>query len=634
MRLRQRYLIREIQQRDRYACTYLALDQERFNRPCVVTEFPLQSANRVTQEKLLERFRQAAYPLFQLNHPQLPHFFGAFRQRQSLFLAHNHAQGVSYRELLNVRQKQGKALTEPEVVHLLMHLLPVLSELHQLEIIHGKISPDCILLPVKPPRSVDALYRVLQHEAPHLVGLGAVDYLGQTLAMLQDGRNAGHWSPGQPGYAPPEQLQTGKLSPSSDIYALAVTTLVLLTGRPPQDLLDSHTLTWSWQAHVTLSPSFEVVLQKMLAWQPVDRYPTAQAALEEVRVAFHKMSLHTVFSRSQDSTSQVAAGLPTALQQPTIDSRSPKSPSRATGFAKLRQSAPRPRHRVSGSRSSQAFRHHTSVAHALSHPPSVHHPQDPQMPFHLHSSDPLGSSGRPETASRLEMAVVIGLSLGALAIATALTTASFAPVDALSSGRTTWLQQIVAASQSTPNPETSSAASKRWQLPRLAWRRSGSQARSSGEKLDFAQPMIVTPANSVREADRSVEQQMEVQGENQADRKAELQALQAGLEDIPVPIYFSPGQPAQTVSGTLYELRHQSYLLVGEAGQKLMVQLDAVDAELSILDAYKRPLALDAELTQHWQGELPGGDRYYIRIIGKGEYRLHVQLQAPEDLAE
>lgn len=142
--------------------------------------------------------------------------------------------------------------------------------------------------------------------------------------------------------------------------------------------------------------------------------------------------------------------------------------------------------------------------------------------------------------------------------------------------------------------------------------------------------MIVTPANPVREADRPVEDQME----DQVDRKAELQALQSGLEDIPVPIYFSPGQPAQTVSGTLYELRHQSYLVVGEAGQKLMVQLDAVDAELSILDAYKRPLALDAELTQHWQGELPGGDRYYIRIIGKGEYRLHVQLQAPEDLAE
>jgi hypothetical protein len=203
--------------------------------------------------------------------------------------------------------------------------------------------------------------------------------------------------------------------------------------------------------------------------------------------------------------------------------------------------------------------------------------------------------------------------------------ATFAPLDALSSGRASWLQQVAVSPQ-------------RW------FRRDQAPAalEASSQTLEFGQPMIPTPASPVLDGDRTVDSTANSTTSSTAsskapaagDRTAELQALQSGLEDIPVPIYVTTEQPTQALSGTLYELRHQSYMLVADAGQRLTVQLDAVDAELSVLDAQKRPVSLDAELTQHWQGELPGGDRYYIRVIGKGEYRLNVQLRAAEDLAE
>jgi serine/threonine protein kinase len=52
---------------------------------------------------------------------------------------------------------------------------------------------------------------------------------------------------GKVGYAPSEQIQTGRAYPSSDLYSLAATAVVLLTGKEPQALFDDNQLTWSWR---------------------------------------------------------------------------------------------------------------------------------------------------------------------------------------------------------------------------------------------------------------------------------------------------------------------------------------------------------------------------------------------------
>ncbi len=42
------------------------------------------------------------------------------------------------------------------------------------------------------------------------------------------------------GFAPPEQMAGGQIFPSTDLYALAVTTLTLLTGQEATKLFDTY----------------------------------------------------------------------------------------------------------------------------------------------------------------------------------------------------------------------------------------------------------------------------------------------------------------------------------------------------------------------------------------------------------
>ena len=76
----------------------------------------------------------------------------------------------------------------------------------------------------------------------------------------------------------------GRAFPHSDLYALAVTLLVLLTGKQPHELYDRDWLVWRWQQEVTLSSELAQILDKMLARQPGDRYQSAS----EVRRALER----------------------------------------------------------------------------------------------------------------------------------------------------------------------------------------------------------------------------------------------------------------------------------------------------------------------------------------------------------
>ncbi len=107
-----------------------------------------------------------------------------------------------------------------------------MAYIHSLGVIHRDISPDNLML-----RSSDQL--------PVLIDFGGVKQVAATVASqyYQTGAIA---SPingtllGKIGFAPPEQMQTGVVSTSSDLYALAVTMLVLLTGKQPQELIDTY----------------------------------------------------------------------------------------------------------------------------------------------------------------------------------------------------------------------------------------------------------------------------------------------------------------------------------------------------------------------------------------------------------
>ena len=269
MLLRQRYLIDRVLGQGGFARTYLALDQERFQESCVIKEFFVSYQDESLISKAKDLFHREASILHQIQHPQIPRFWAAFEEDGRLFLVQDYVKGDTYRSLLNQRKKEDKRFSEAEVLHLLANLLPVLCYLHDRNIVHRDIAPDNIIL--SPHVAETGSDNGFPQGLPVLIDFGSVKEATSGLALVSSMTRVG-----KIGYAPPEQLQTGNVKPHSDLYSLAATCLVLLTGREPSSLINSQTLEWEWEAHANISGPLAEILRKMLFLHPGDRYPTAR----------------------------------------------------------------------------------------------------------------------------------------------------------------------------------------------------------------------------------------------------------------------------------------------------------------------------------------------------------------------
>lgn len=252
--------------------SYLAEDSNRFNETCVLKEFAPQVQGTYALQKAVELFEREAGILYKLQHSQIPKFRELFRAKLEdeghLFLVQDYIEGETYRTLLDGRKRQGRKFTEPEVKQLMLQLLPVLDYIHGLGVIHRDISPDNIIL-----RNADLLPVLIDFGGVKEVAANAESQFTQAPPNVTP-----HYATrlGKIGYAPHEQMQIGVVYPHSDLYALAATVLVLLTGKEPQQLIDPHTMTWNWRQEINLSPSFGMTLDKMLAYRPGDRYQSAR----------------------------------------------------------------------------------------------------------------------------------------------------------------------------------------------------------------------------------------------------------------------------------------------------------------------------------------------------------------------
>lgn len=254
--LQNRYRILQLLGQGGFGRTYRGEDLGRFNESCAIKEFEPQQENGMT-EKSLQLFQREATILYNIDHPQIPRFQAIFEENHRLFLVQDYIDGTSYRDLLNQRLAQGMTFSEAEVRQFLQQMLPVLAHIHGKGIIHRDISPDNIL-----QRHGDQL--------PILIDFGVVKEVFSRVQMLAVPTHA--TSVGKLGYAPSEQMQSGRAYPSSDLYALAVTALVLLTGKEPQVLFDDVNLTWKWESFARVSPGLAQVLNRAISYRPGDRY--------------------------------------------------------------------------------------------------------------------------------------------------------------------------------------------------------------------------------------------------------------------------------------------------------------------------------------------------------------------------
>jgi serine/threonine protein kinase len=276
-----RYLISRTLGQGGFGRTYLAIDTQRFNEQCVLKEFLPATTNIEIISKARELFEREAKVLHQIEHPHIPKFLAWVGDGRRLFIVQEYINGKSYSQILRERLNEyGNPFSEVEVKTWLSKILPILDYLHNRGIIHRDISLENIMLPQNETQPVLIDFGVVKEKFTQLLSAQPVNNNFSLYGSVV----------GKIGYSPPEQLRLGKCYPSSDIYALGVCALVLLTGRMPNSLIDD-SLNWQWRHYATTSNPFANTIDKMLAEVPTERYQSAQEVLSKLNIIYDKVTI-------------------------------------------------------------------------------------------------------------------------------------------------------------------------------------------------------------------------------------------------------------------------------------------------------------------------------------------------------
>ncbi|MGB3493845.1 MAG: serine/threonine-protein kinase [Elainellaceae cyanobacterium] len=258
-----------------FGAAFLAIDRYTPTmRRCVVKQFlPSGDLSPDQLQVAQDLFEREAEALEKLGnpHPQIPNLFAFFelgvspsgpgQPSQFFYLVQEYIDGQNMEEEL---EKQG-AFSLAEVREVLNEVLKVLTFVHQNGSIHRDIKPSNIMR--------DRQGRI------HLLDFGAVKQIAQVQGAASH-RSTGIYSMG---YAPPEQMAGGVVYPATDLYALGVTCITLLTNKSPMELYDTYTNTWNWRAYIQVDALLEGVLNRMLLAAPSERFQSAEEVLEALQ---------------------------------------------------------------------------------------------------------------------------------------------------------------------------------------------------------------------------------------------------------------------------------------------------------------------------------------------------------------
>ncbi|MEO1622285.1 MAG: serine/threonine-protein kinase [Cyanobacteria bacterium J06632_3] len=265
--LRDRYQILEVLGSGGFGETYLARDTQRPGDPvCVVKQLKIVSDNPKAHHLARRLFEAEAVVLGELGeHSQIPRLLAYFEIRQSFYLVQEMVEGRLLRNILS----RSRPLSQKAVVNMLKDLLPVVSFVHSKGVIHRDIKPSNIIRRKRDNRYV-------------LIDFGAVKTISNKLTEDAGPQVTSTVGIGTQGYMPSEQ-SAGMPTVRSDIYALGITAIEALTGRPPHAFKrgDDGEIIWSHKVE-NLSPALSQVISKMVRYDFNKRYDSSELVLADL----------------------------------------------------------------------------------------------------------------------------------------------------------------------------------------------------------------------------------------------------------------------------------------------------------------------------------------------------------------
>lgn len=277
--LAERYQIQDIIGVGGMSTVYRARDLHfpNIERLVAVKEMITHARDPLVRETVIHNFEREAHILASLRHPAIPQIYDYFAIGNRAYLVLEFIQGKDLEALLN--ETEG-FFPEAQVLGWAIELCDVLHYLHSQRpnpVVFRDMKPSNVM--------ITPSGRVMLID----FGIAKVFQSGQKGTMI-----------GTEGYAPPEQYR-GEATPLVDIYALGATLHHVLTRRDPR--LEPP---FSFESrpiraiNPAVSPEFEAVVMRALAYDPQDRFQSALEMKEALMAVARKTgALPRMFASTQ-----------------------------------------------------------------------------------------------------------------------------------------------------------------------------------------------------------------------------------------------------------------------------------------------------------------------------------------------
>nr|WP_295443888.1 serine/threonine-protein kinase [uncultured Thiodictyon sp.] len=221
------------------------------------------------RQDYVERFRREAQAAGRCNHPCIVTIFDFALHEGDPFLAMEYVDGVGLDTVLT----QGERFAPTAAVHLIAQVLDALSCAHALGIVHRDIKPANILL-LDGGRVKVTDFGIARLDSSELTQVGMVV--------------------GTPSYMSPEQSYGEGVDPRSDLFSTATVLKEMLIGRRSSggrsftDIaqgLQRIAPTGDVELATLAGPALQAAIARAMATRPQDRYDSAAAMTEALRLA-------------------------------------------------------------------------------------------------------------------------------------------------------------------------------------------------------------------------------------------------------------------------------------------------------------------------------------------------------------
>ena len=177
-----------------------------------------------------------------------------FVDRSRIYIVQEYIEGKNLARII----EDQFILSEAEVIDILTNAAIALQPIHKQQIIHGNIQPSSLI----------------KRQKDNKISLVDFGLVREAINLLPDSKT---------GYVPPEQI-AGRATYASDIYALGMTAIHVLTGTSPQKLeKNPRTGELLWHRKARISPNFAKILDKTICLDKNLRYQSLNKLIKDLK---------------------------------------------------------------------------------------------------------------------------------------------------------------------------------------------------------------------------------------------------------------------------------------------------------------------------------------------------------------